>query len=314
MSREQAAEDLLIRARRGELGEGEARRFEIAVQSSRELELLYAAGTEFDAQAELLPGDEQRMSALVAGALEELERTEPTQAMRSGRRLGRRRSDAWFFATSVGLGMLLSVALASAWQYGERRHWFGEAQVVPTTPTGVASSGQQTPTLPAAPVTLAESAAPAAVGSVPPLAQRSAVSGHRVDTKPFASSPPEPAPPSPAELFAHANESRRNGDRAAAILLYERLVARYPDSAEAEDARVLVGNLRLSQRSPGAALGEFEQYGAGALTPEALWGRARALRSLQSPDEREVLQRIVRDYPDSPYANGARRRLQQLSP
>jgi hypothetical protein len=70
--------------------------------------------------------------------------------------------------------------------------------------------------------------------------------------------------------------------------------------------------LRLNQRAPGAALGEFEQYGSGALTPEALWGRARALRGLKSPDERQVLERILREYPDSPYASGARQRLEQL--
>lgn len=313
MTRAVMAEDLLVRARRGELGEDEARRFDVAVGSSRELKLLYEAGTEFDAQAELLPGDEQRMSALVAGALQELEQTEPAVA----RRGARRRSDAWFFATSVGFGVLLSVAVASAWQFAERRCG-GSALSPPSAPADAQRANElaRPSSVSAAPAGLPgpELALPSALGSAQPGVVRVAPASSHGSAKPGAPPQVELAPASPGELFARANEARRNGDRAAAIAGYEALIARHPSSVEAEDARVLLGNLRLSQRSPGAALGDFEEYGAGALTPEALWGRARALRSLASPDERQVLERIVHDYPDSPYANGARTRLQQLAP
>jgi len=313
-----AAEDLLVRARRGELGEDDARRFEIAVGASRELELLYQAGTEFDAQAELLPGDEERMAALVAGALAELElERAQSPVAREARVLPRRRSDARFFATSVGLGMLLAVAIASAWQAAERRHWVGGAPAGHAASAAVTSHASQPSPSPSPPVAAPPtSVAPVSSAVVIPP-RRAAVAGGAVSSGVAASSPAHEAPAAPAgpsELFARANEARRSGGREAALELYEELIARYPSSVEAEDARVLVGNLRLSLRSPSAALGEFERYPAGALTPEALWGRARALRSLQSPEERQVLERIVREFPDSPYANGARQRLPQLSP
>jgi TolA-binding protein len=313
-----AAEDLLVRARRGELGEDDARRFEVAVGSSRELALLYEAGTAFDAQAELLPGDEERMGALVAGALEALERAQPSLGTRDAGPLPRRRSDARFFATSVGFGMLLAVALASAWQAAERRHWLGGAPERSTAAAAVPSHAAPRALAPPVAPTPPVSAAPATSAAVSPP-RRVAVtevtpSSRVVVNAPEASPEPRPAAASSSELFARANEARRSGSRDAAIALYEELIARYPTSIEAEDARVLVGNLRLSQRSPSAALGDFERYGAGALTPEALWGQARALRSLESADERQVLERIVREYPSSPYAKGARQRLQQLSP
>jgi len=76
---------------------------------------------------------------------------------------------------------------------------------------------------------------------------------------------------------------------------------------------VLIGNLLLDQRSPDAALREFEHYGSGALTPEALWGQAQALRKLASPDERAALERLARDYPGSPYASAAQKRLRELA-
>jgi TolA-binding protein len=317
-----AAEDLLVRARRGELGEDEARRFEIAVGSSRELELLYEAGMAFDAQAELLPGDEERMGALVAGALQELERAEPSRVAREARPLPRRRSDARFFATSVGFGMLLAVALASAWQAAERRHWLGGAAERPPAPPAVPSLAVPRAASPAVVAMSAATAVPASRAPVNPP-RRFALTGgapsSRAVVNELGSAPtrePAPAPASPSELFTRANEARRSGHQQTAIELYEELIARYPTAVEAEDARVLVGNLRLGQRSPSAALDEFERYGAiqGALTPEALWGRARALRSLESAEERQVLERIVREYPSSPYANSARQRLRQLSP
>jgi len=82
---------------------------------------------------------------------------------------------------------------------------------------------------------------------------------------------------------------------------------------EAEDAKVLRGNLLLSQRSPHAALRQFEDYHSGALSLEALWGRAQALRKLGSPDEQAILSELVRNYPGSPYAEAAEKRLRELA-
>ena len=118
---------------------------------------------------------------------------------------------------------------------------------------------------------------------------------------------------SSSELFARANQARRKGDIEDAITLYERLGQEYPRSIEAQDAKILRGNLLLSQRLPRAALRQFEDYHSGALSLEALWGRAQALRKLESPDELAVLVELVRDYPASPYAEAARKRLRELT-
>jgi outer membrane protein assembly factor BamD (BamD/ComL family) len=118
---------------------------------------------------------------------------------------------------------------------------------------------------------------------------------------------------SSSELFARANQARRKGDIEDAISLYERLGRAYPNSVEAEDAKVLRGNLLLSQRSPRAALRQFEDYHSGALSLEALWGRAQALRKLESPDEQAILRELVRTYPGSPYAEAAEKRLRELA-
>jgi TolA-binding protein len=120
-------------------------------------------------------------------------------------------------------------------------------------------------------------------------------------------------PLSSSELFTRANQARRRGDIEDAISLYERLGRAYPSSVEAEDAKILRGNLLLSQRSPRAALRQFEDYHSGALSLEALWGRAQALRKLESPEERAILTELVRDYPDSPYAEAAKKRLRELA-
>src|SRR6201999_672439 len=69
MTRLSRAEDLLVLARQNLLAEDAERRFDVAVQSSRELELLYQAGVGFDAEAQLMPGDETRSAALVARTL-----------------------------------------------------------------------------------------------------------------------------------------------------------------------------------------------------------------------------------------------------
>ena len=290
MSRNAAPEDLLVRARRQQLDDEDERRLELSLNSSRELSLLYEAGVGFDAEASVLPGDEARAARLVDSALGELDQQRPT---RRGRRAAR------YFALSVACGVLLSVAGASAWQYARGR-WF-----------------------PAAAVELPIQRAPRSAPPVSPAAQPGAAltppSQPAVSEQPADAAPKAPAAssakakPSARELFTRASSARRRGDIEAAITLYEELVTSHPSSVEAEDARLVLGNLRLEQRAPRAALNQFESYGSGALSLEALWGKAEALRKLQSPEERAVLSQLVRDYPDSPYAAAAKKRLQQLA-
>ena len=209
----------------------------------------------------------------------------------------------------MGLGIVLSVTLASAWDYVEKR---AAEQAAQPTPAAASSATSRKPKLkPLAPALLpAPSAAtpsplPAASGPLPHPTSTPSASARQSSTT--------DEPLSSSELFARANQARRRGDIEDAISLYERLDRAYPGSIEAGDAKILRGNLLLSQRSPRAALRQFEDYHSGALSLEALWGRAQALRKLQSPEERAILVELVRDYPDSPYTEAARKRLRELA-
>jgi len=316
MSRQTQTEDLLVLARQGKLSEEEERRCEIALQSSRELECLYGAGLHFDAEAELIAGDEARLSRLVERTLERIDQTGAesakgiAQAASAGARPPRATLIARYFAVSLGFGLLLFVTLASAWDYVEKRaaqqraaEQAQQAQKQSTRATANRSRKAAPPPIPVPPAETASTPSDASSSPPPPSSAPTNQGRKLVTDEPLTSS----------ELFARANEARRNGDVEAAITLYERLARTYPNSVEAEDAKILRGNLLLSQRSPRAALRQFEDYHAGALSLEALLGRAQALRKLESPDERAVLLQLIRDYPDSPYAAAAQKRLRELA-
>jgi len=326
MSREVPAEDLLVLARQCKLNEEEERRFAVALQSSRELECLYNAGLHFDDQASLLSGDETRFARLVERTLERIDHGDGVSTHRAKAaappvtsRPSRAVLVARYFAASLACGVLLCVTLASAWDYVEKRvaqqaqqqeaqrH---EAQQQRARKLRAVAGRKLEPSPPT------RSSAPAPL----PLVASSTASSNDERPRPLpvpvgqarkADASDEPL--SATELFARANQARRKGDIEDAITLYERLGRAYPGSVEAEDAKILRGNLLLSQRSPRAALRQFEDYHSGALSLEALWGRAQALRKLGSPDELAILVELIRDYPDSPYAEAAKKRLRELA-
>jgi TolA-binding protein len=119
------------------------------------------------------------------------------------------------------------------------------------------------------------------------------------------------APPTAGELFAGANSLRRRGEVAEAIATYRALVAAYPESDESCVASLSLGELLLRRREPAAAEAEFARYLAkrpsGALAEEALYGRARALRSLgRTDDERQAWRELERRFPASLYRTARR--------
>jgi len=147
-----------------------------------------------------------------------------------------------------------------------------------------------------------------------------------------ASEPPVPEPPrlsrpagvrhtspavSAALLLQHADEARRRGDVAQAIIRYHRLQRVFPTSSSAVLSAPSLGGLLLETGAVRSALGQFDHYlreaPTGVLVPEALYGRGRALRMLGEPaEERSTWHRLVSEFPDSPYAPLARRRLADL--
>jgi TolA-binding protein len=122
---------------------------------------------------------------------------------------------------------------------------------------------------------------------------------------------------SPAELLRQARDAKTDGRGGQAIALYRRLQREFPASSEALVGSVPLGRLLLDRGSARAALAHFNRYlgGApsGALVPEALYGRAQAQARLGDRGaERASWQRLLSDFPDSPYSASARRRLSEL--
>lgn len=117
-----------------------------------------------------------------------------------------------------------------------------------------------------------------------------------------------------AILFKSANLARREGDTQRAIALYTRLLQRYPATAEAQHARLTAGELELQRGSAARAMALFAHYGNGPLAAEALWGQARALGTMgRIAEERAVMEKLLRHYPDAPCSTAARKRLRSGS-
>ena len=126
-----------------------------------------------------------------------------------------------------------------------------------------------------------------------------------------------PPSTSATSLLQQATEARQRDERARAAELYRRLQREFPGSAEAVLSAVSLGGLLLEDGLPRAALTEFDGYLAkargGALIPEALYGRARALGRLgDRAEERRTWTRLCADFPDSAYASLGRHRLAEI--
>lgn len=150
--------------------------------------------------------------------------------------------------------------------------------------------------------------------SAPAAARASEPELPRAEPEPSAAHTPSPDSPavSAAALFSRANSERRSGKLTEASASYQALVARFPESSEAQVARISLGNLLLAQGAHARALAQFDGHlrRGGQLVEEALYGKARALRALgRSAEEHEVWRTLATRYPNSIYARSARERL-----
>lgn len=107
--------------------------------------------------------------------------------------------------------------------------------------------------------------------------------------------------PSATALLELARRELARGKARQALSLYEQLRSTHPASAEARTVLVTMGKLELDLGHPGRALDRFEGYlrGGGPLAPEALAGKARALRALgRTGEERRAIQQYLGAHPD----------------
>jgi TolA-binding protein len=133
---------------------------------------------------------------------------------------------------------------------------------------------------------------------------------------PAVASPSAPTPPeTPLSLFNAEAQARRRGDGARVLELHALLVARYPQSREAQVSRMMVARLMLDRGDAAGAVAGFDAYlraGSGDLREDALAGRATALDRLGRTDEaRHAWMALLDEYPASAYATHARARVDE---
>jgi hypothetical protein len=227
---------------------------------------------------------------------------------------GRGRAPARLRAVAVAAALLIFCGTASAAVWWWRR------------PPGPARRAATVSTVVAPPVSAEARAQGAAVEVQPTVAE---VPATVALASPAAR--PRPARPTaravalarsgeaetPAAILRLATEARQKGDRGRAAELYRRLQREFSASPEAVLSAIPLGGLLLDDALPQAALSQFDRYLAGArggaLIPEALYGRARALARLgDRVQERETWNRLCADFPESAYAPLGRRRLAEI--
>jgi len=291
MSRPDCRSELVVRARAGELSSGERTALDAHLASCEPCRFMHTLGQDFEAEARLEAGDGERIAALSQAARSWAnDARERVSAVHE--RPSRRKAPVWVLAAAAAF-----VALGAS--AGIR------AFVSDTAPAPVTVAPRVEPPAPKRDV------APSARQAEP--AEAKVVEASPADSKPRAAGVDE----SPRTLFQRANEARRLGEGPRAIALYRKLIARFPASAEAALSQVRLGGMLLEQGDGRAALTHFDRYLAqqpgGALSPEALYGRGRALAGLgRSAEESRVWTRLLADFPKSPYAGHARRRLEAL--
>jgi hypothetical protein len=121
---------------------------------------------------------------------------------------------------------------------------------------------------------------------------------------------------SASELFARANLLRRQGRNVEAAQLYQLLLEVYPSSREGGPTRLALAKyFQAKQPEQALALYRAVARSGGALRAEALWGISETATALgQRALSEQALADLLREFPDSPYAEVARTRATHGSP
>ncbi len=303
-------EDLSALARRGALSEVEARRLDVYLNASEDARILHDIGIDYDRMPTDEPGDEALLARVSTQALERR-----TRRRRSSRRLPLPRAVAWLAA---GL-LLASAAGASAWRYRPELSRsltplvsFGAGRHSPGgRPAEQRGSGAARPAI-SATIQAQDSPSRVPEAAVPSAAQGKPRS-EPVDPRPRASGAKPSAHDAPT-LFSVANTQRKSGDLVQALASYAALREVFPASPEARVSLVVSARLELRSGDSVNALKHFDRYLVtepnGALTEEALEGKARALRGLgRLAEEQNAWRLLLQRFPKSVHGQTARERL-----
>jgi TolA-binding protein len=294
MTRLECRSELVVRARAGQISSAERAALDAHLVVCVSCRVSEQLGRDFEAEATLEPDDGKRIAAFATAARawagETSERVSSVNA-----RPRRRRPAAFILAAAA---VFVAVGASAAMGVFVSNQETAPPKESALQPLEATAQEQPEPQVVAPSVQTRDEAAP-----VTPEKPARAVA----DTSDSARA-----------LFQKANEARRLGDGTRALSLYRKLIGRFPASAEASLSQVRLGGMLLDQGQSRAALGHFDRYLAlqpgGALSPEALYGRGRALSSLgRSSEEARAWTKLLSDFPKSPYAAHARKRLDALA-
>jgi len=296
------ATDLLCSSRREELTLDEQRRLRESIQYSLEVRIMSEILPELERESRVRPGDDLLLARINSRALSALRpRAAPVRAP------AKRRTVMLLVAAAV----LLMAGLASAWFGGARIRRAPEpalsSSAMPKPLAKPKPIGSNAAAMPIEPVAPPAPEAPSEPN--PTTACEATPRGCETSPRELKADPPDKA----ADLFARANRLRRQGRAAEAAAAYERLLNRYPSSREVGPTRLALGKF-LQAKQPERALAQFRALaaGGGALRAEALWGISEVATALgQRSVSEQALADLLREFPDSPYAEVARARVTQ---
>jgi tetratricopeptide (TPR) repeat protein len=283
--------DLLCRSRREELTPDEQRSLNESLSYSLEVKLMNEMLPELERQSRVRSGDDLLLARINARVLSPARISQRAPARRRGLRIA-----------LIAAAVLLVAGLAGAWLGAVR-----QKRALAPPPSSVASPPTPKPSARAR--FLPAIASPPAVeppdGPVPPAEPSGSATGRGAGG---ASRPAFVG--SASELFARANLLRREGRAREAAALYELLLERFPSSREVGPTRLALGKY-LQRAEPARALAQYRAAagGGGALRAEALWGISEIATSLgERSASEQALADLLREFPDSPYAEVARAR------
>jgi TolA-binding protein len=303
VTRDECRSDLLIRARRGQLsGDGSValRAHLDSCASCRASERIFA---DLDRSGMVDPSDGARMERLSAVA----------RRWARGRR--RPRATRWIARSRRALAAAASLVLVGG--SASAAVWWWRHPVPAPAPEQRALAAVTRPPTPAAHrARVATPPAEAAAVATAPLEAPAIVGRPHDDRRGHRPRAAAAGAVDAAALLRSASDARRIGDGDRAVHLYRKLQAQFPGSPEAMLSSIPLGGLLLERGAARAALAEFERYlakaGDGALVPEALYGRGRALHRLgDRRQERQTWERLLAEFPDSAYAAHGQRRLDE---
>ena len=321
-------EDLIYRARSGQLTDDEHQELIQLLETSATLRVAYQLGRDFDAVDSVVPGDDLMIARVSEHVVRSANRSFVGRILDTFSSSARRRT-AW-----VAAALLFGASAAAAIAIGTARWRFGThppVQSAPSAKVSAMSALQVRAVLPidtqvAVPedLKISKSAADAEPSSrVAALGSQSApdrgsvplvspsLSGAHTNSGSSVGDKTDGA----ESLFRRANIARRHGQLGQAIALYTNLQAHYSDTTEAKLSHISLAKLLLASGRAAEADTQFAQYLAqgGPLDLEALVGRAESQRQLgHVADERTIWRQVLDRFPSSVHAMRARQRLAAL--